>query len=443
MGMGIAGLAVDADPSTADGMKVAPTPRPPVSPKGGSWRDLFVARESDLPQLSESPVAPTTVQRRHIALGVLLLLSFLAAARLAAPVWIGIVFGALMAFTAQSLYRTLTARLGGRRHTAALLTTMLTGSVLVVGGSLAVYVLTRELFAIIALLQHRLEAGTLAGLIGAPAVRIVERIGLNEVEVMRRIQDEMSRATTYATQAAGLVLQTTATSVVGLVIGCITMYCVLVDWPSIPLRLERVLPLDPHHTRALVLEFRDIGRSAIVGTMATAIFQGVVASIGYTISDLPHAVTWGLFTAAASFFPVLGTAIIWVPVCLYYVSRGQISHAVLQAVWGLVLVVGLGDYVLRPRLVGRKGKGHPLLMLVAALGGIQVFGLAGIVVGPVTMSLFLAILTIYEREIETSELSDLAATQPRLPMVPPIPSKPAGTGPAIAGTDRTTEKNGG
>lgn len=411
---------------------MAHEPSPPVNRTRPFWRDL-VARESELPKLSDRPVAPQTVHRRHIALGILLLLSFLAAARLAAPVWIGIVFGSLMAFTAQSLYRTLNARLGGRRHLAALFTTMLTGSVCVVAGSVAVYVLTRELFGVIALLQHRLDSGTLAGLVGDQAVRIVQRVGLNEVEIMRRIQDELSRVVSYAALAAGLVLQTTATAVVGLVIGCITMYCVLVDWPSIPLRLERILPLDPHHTRALVLEFRDIGRSAIVGTMATALFQGVVASIGYTISDLPHAVTWGLFTAAASFFPVLGTAIVWVPVCLYYISKGQISHAVLQAIWGLVLVVGLGDYVLRPRLVGRKGKGHPLLMLVAALGGIQVFGLAGIVVGPVTMSLFLAILTIYEREIEAStsgfnDMSDMTDTQPVIPHVPTIPSKVPSSG---------------
>lgn len=378
-----------------------------------------MARDSELPQLSDWPVAARTVQRRHIALGVLLLLSFLAAARLVAPVWLGIVFGALMAFTAQPLYRRVTARLGGRRHIAALLTTVLTGGACVVGGSVAVYVLTRELFGVVALLQHRLESGTLAGLVGEQAVRVVERMGLNEVEVMHRIQNELASAATYAAEAAGLVLQTTATAVVGLVIGCITMYCVLVDWPSIPLRLERILPLDPHHTRALVLEFRDIGRSAIVGTMATAIFQGVVASIGFTISDLPHAVTWGLFTALASFFPVLGTAIVWVPVCLYFLSRGQISHAVLQAIWGLFLVVGIGDYVLRPRLVGRKGKGHPLLMLVAALGGIQVFGLAGIVVGPVTMSLFLAILTIYERETEAIVRSNA------LPMFPIEPAPPS------------------
>jgi predicted PurR-regulated permease PerM len=379
-------------------------------------REMNLRRDSELPQLSDRPVGPKKVQSRRIALGLLLVLSFAAVARLAAPVWVGIVFGALMAFTAQPLYRRLNARLGERRHAAALLTTMLTGTLYVVAGCITVYVLTRELFGVIALLQQRLDSGTLAGLVGEPVVRIVERFGLNQAELMLRIHDEMSRAATYAAQAAGLVLETTVTAVVGLVIGCITMYYVLVDWPSIPLRLERILPLDPHHTRALVLEFRDIGRSAIVGTMATAIFQGVVASIAYTVSGLPHAVTWGLCTGVASFFPVVGTALIWVPVSLYFLSKGQIAHGALQAILGLVLVNGIGEYVLRPRLVGRKGKSHPLLMLVAALGGIQVFGLAGIVVGPVTMSLFLAILTIYEREMKSPDRAD---TMPMLPHLSP------------------------
>jgi len=376
-------------------------------------RRYIVALDSELPQISDNPVAHKTVQRRRAALGVLLLLSFVAVAMLAAPVWVGIVLGALMAFTAQPLYRKLSARLGERKKFAALVTTVVTGLVCVALGSASVYVLTGELFGMIAVLQHRLDAGTLAGLIGDHAAGLAIRIGLDDAETVRRIQVELGRASSYATQAAGLLLQTTVTAVVGLVIGCITMYYVLIEWPRFPVRLERVLPLDPRHTRALVLEFRDIGRSALIGTMATALVQGVLASIGYTISGLPHAITWGLCTAGASFLPVAGTAVVWVPVSLYYASRGEISQAALQAVWGMVLVIGIGDYVLRPWLVGRNGKGQPLLILVAALGGIQVFGLAGIIVGPVMMSLFLAILTIYEREMDSAERSD---TQPLFPL---------------------------
>src|SRR6185436_9324202 len=135
--------------------------------------------------------------------------------------------------------------------------------------------------------------------IGERTLRIIHQAGLNDADFIQRIQQELGRATAYVTQAAGLILQTTTTAVVGLVIGCITMYYVLVEWPSIPVRLERVLPLDPRHTRALVLEFRDIGRSALIGTVATALIQGALATIGYALVGLPHAPFWGLLTAVA------------------------------------------------------------------------------------------------------------------------------------------------
>ena len=380
-------------------------------------------RDSELPQLSNRPVAERTLRRRRLALGVLLVASFIAVARIAASVWVGIVFGALMAFTTQPVYRKLALSLGERRRWAALLTTVLTFIVVTVGGACLLYVLTRELFGVIEWVQAKANAGSLSTVIGPRNVKFLQRLGVNEADVMLRIQTELGRAAVYATQAAGLVLQTTATAVLSLIIGCITMYYVLLEWPAIPLRLERVLPLDPQHTRALVLEFRDVGRTALVGTMATAIIQGVLATIGYTISDLPHSVTWGLLTAVASFFPMTGTALVWLPVSLHYLADGQIAHAIVQALWGLLVVVGFGDYLLRLFLIGGNGKAQPLLTLVAALGGMEVFGLAGLIVGPVLMSLFVAILRIYEREMEQGERADtqpLLSLEPRDPLDTPV-----------------------
>jgi predicted PurR-regulated permease PerM len=384
----------------------------PVAPKTPPLRgrsaapSSLPARDSELPQLLDRPVAPKIVQRRKTALGLLLLLSFLAVARLAAPVWIGIVFGALMAFTVQPFYRRLSVRLGERRVLSAVLTTIATGVLFAVAGSVALYVTTRELFGIIAFMQAKLDSGSIQGVVGEQGAKLIHRLGFSEADLLRRIQLEVGRAQNYATEAAGLVLQTVATAVLSLIIGCITMYYVLIEWPAIPLKLERVLPLAPKHTRALVLEFRDVGRTVMVGTMATAFAQGLLATIGYMVTDLSHAVAWGLLTSVASFFPAVGTALVWGPVSLYYLAKGQVAFAVLQVAWGLVIVVGLGDYILRPRLVGRQGKGQTLLTLVAALGGMEVFGLAGLFVGPVLMSLFLAILRIYEREAESSERAD-------------------------------------
>jgi predicted PurR-regulated permease PerM len=177
---------------------------------------------------------------------------------------------------------------------------------------------------------------------------------------------------------------------------------VLLEWPRIPVHLERVLPLDPRHTRALVLEFRDVGRAAVIGTIGAAFVQGVLAGAGYAMIGVPRYLTWGIITALASFLPVVGTMLIWTPIGLYMLLIGRPFAGMFLLGWGMFMVVGLVDYVVRPRLVRGHGSTNPLLMLVALLGGIEVFGLAGVLVGPVIMSLFLAILRIYERDTASS-----------------------------------------
>jgi predicted PurR-regulated permease PerM len=103
-------------------------------------------------------------------------------------------------------------------------------------------------------------------------------------------------------------------------------------------------------------------------------------------------------TAMASLLPVVGTFLVWVPIAAYEALDGRVAWAVFLFVWGLLVVSIVTDYVIRPRLVGQRGHGHPLLMLIALLGGIEVMGLAGLIVAPILMSLFLAVLRIYERE---------------------------------------------
>src|SRR5262249_12686201 len=151
-------------------------------------RRVLARQDSELPQLKDPPVAPKTVERRRTALGVLLVLSFVAVARLAEPVWIGIVFGALMAFTTQPLFRRVCVRIGGRRRWAALLVTLTTGFLCVVGGAGAVYVLTRELFGVLGALQEKIATGSLRGVIAERAMALALRLGLDEAELAQRIQ---------------------------------------------------------------------------------------------------------------------------------------------------------------------------------------------------------------------------------------------------------------
>ncbi len=368
----------------------------------------------ELPRLSMAPVPEKTARFRRNALSVVVVLSFLTVAWIASPIWVGIALGTVMAFTAQPVYRWLAVRIGDRRAIAAAITTVLSGIASAIALSVIIYILVHELFSLVALLQQKLGSDSLSEIVGERGASFLGKVGIDKNDAMGRIRHEISAASEYAARAAGTLVAATTSAMLGLVVALMTMYYVLLEWPNLALRLERVLPLDPHHTRALVLEFRDVGRSSFVGTVATALVQGVLGGVGYALAGLSSSVTLGLLTAIASFVPLVGTSLVWVGVAVYLLFQGQALPAVLVLAWGFFIVMGLSDYFIRPRLVGGGDHGHPLLMLVSLLGGIEVFGLAGVLAGPIVMSLFLAALRIYEREVDDSDVPDRRDAPPSL-----------------------------
>ena len=367
-----------------------------------------VPRASVPPDGSTNAAWVTSAKGRgnRAALGTLLILSFLATAWIASPLWVGLVFGTVMAFTAQPLYGRLLAY-GGQpkanrwaRHPyfASSVVTLLSALIVTVVGVVSLYTLARELLVLGTLLQQRLADGTPLDALGPRALRLLDELHVNRAYAAARLNDLLAQGQGSAVAGAAVVLQATTGGMLGLLIALITELYVLVEWPQMALRLESVLPLDPQHTRALMIEFSDVSRSAFIGTVATAVIQGALAALGYAIAGVTTPVTWGLLTAISSLLPVVGTFLVWLPIAGYELWIGHIGWGVFILLWGFLVVSLATDYVIRPRLVGKKGHGHPLLTLVSLIGGIEVMGLAGLIVAPIVMSLFLAVLRIYERD---------------------------------------------
>jgi predicted PurR-regulated permease PerM len=350
--------------------------------------------------------AGTDPQRRsqRIALGVLMGLAFLVVAWMAAPLLVGLALGTVMGFTAQPLSDRLGRRMKKRRRLGAAVTTLLGGLMMAGGGGFAVFIVAREIVAVVELVQRMLGPEG-PSLLGPRTLRLLHALGIERDVLEARLREELGRIANLAAQAAGFLVQTSLGAVLTLIVALWTMYYVLLDWPRIERHLEHLLPLDPRHTRALVEEFRDVGRSAFVGSVASAAVQGVLAFIGFAITGVPQPVTWGALLAVTSFIPVVGVPMVWVPAVVWLLVGGHIVRGIVLTAWSLLVVGALNDYFIRPRLVGRSGGGgaHPLLMLVALLGGISVFGVAGVIVGPVVMALFVASARIYEREREREE----------------------------------------
>jgi predicted PurR-regulated permease PerM len=208
----------------------------------------------------------------------------------------------------------------------------------------------------------------------------------------------LGRLSSYAAQGVAVVLETTTGLVLTLVVALWTMYYVLLDWPQISAKIERLLPLEPRVTRALILEFRNVGRGAFLATLASACIQGMLAWAGFAVAGVPAALTWSVVLAILSFVPVVGTAVVWAPVAIYLMVTGHVAWGVFVIAWGTLVVMAMTDYVIRPRLVGAGAQGHPLLTFVSLVGGISAVGLPGLVVGPVIVSLFVALVRIGERD---------------------------------------------
>jgi predicted PurR-regulated permease PerM len=136
-----------------------------------------------------------------------------------------------------------------------------------------------------------------------------------------------------------------------------------------------------------------------IGTLLTGLAQGVLAGIGYGIVSVPEAALLGALTAICSLVPAVGTLLVWVPVGVVLAVTGRVGAGIFVLVWGTVVVSIVCDYVVRPKLVGGKGHVPTLVTFISLFGGVEVFGLVGLIVGPVIASVALALLQTYDREL--------------------------------------------
>jgi len=143
--------------------------------------------------------------------------------------------------------------------------------------------------------------------------------------------------------------------------------------------------------------FKNLGlavNSIFKGSFVVALVQGVIAAVGFIIFGVPNAVLWGTMAAVAALVPGAGTALVILPGALFLFLTGSTGAAIGLLFWG-ALAVGLVDNFLGPKLLGRGMNLHPLLVLLSVLGGIGFFGFTGLFLGPLTLSLLFALLSIY------------------------------------------------
>ena len=223
----------------------------------------------------------------------------------------------------------------------------------------------------------------------------LNRLGLTNIEAVRdRIGSGLSASfETLAAQALNIG-QRALSFFASLGVMLYLTFFLLRDGSALSALVVNAAPLHVGQRRALAEKFIAVVRATIKGNMIVAIVQGGIGGLIFWGLGIGGALLWGVSMAFFSLLPAVGTGLVWVPVAIYLFATGAIVKGSILVFCGL-FIIGMVDNVLRPILVGRDTRMPDYVVLISTLGGLELFGLSGFIVGPVIAALFIAVWEIF------------------------------------------------
>ena len=330
----------------------------------------FPQRQTDVANV------PAPARRESSALRWLVGGLTLAAAAALVPFWAPLMLAAWGALIAWPLQRRVSKSLGRPKLTAALLTALLVFVIL-----LPVAVATLSLSgSAITLGQRLIESKS-----GVEALKTLSSsdaagFSLQQLDT-QHVLDLVRKHGATALGAARKIFGAASVALIGMVVFVAGFYTFLTEGRQARDWLLERSPLSHAHFHRLANVFCEVGRGLLVGVGLTALSQGAVATVGYLLTGVPQALVLGMVTIFASLIPSVGSALIWVPVTAGLALTGRPGAALAMLLIGVF--VSVVDNLLRP-LFARYAelRMHSLVLFVAMLGGIVVFGTWGLLLGP-------------------------------------------------------------
>ena len=189
----------------------------------------------------------------------------------------------------------------------------------------------------------------------------------------------------------------------GLLITLFLLFYFFRDKDRILGALQRALPLSPRESEQVFTKVRDTIYAIVNGSLVVALLQGLLGGIMFWVLGLPSPLLWGTIMALLAVLPVLGAAMVWVPAAIYLgVVEGSWDKALILTAWGAI-VVSLIDNLLYPVFVKGRLRMHTVPVFISVIGGLTVFGAAGVVLGPVLLALAVGLADIWGRRMSTAE----------------------------------------
>ncbi len=244
-------------------------------------------------------------------------------------------------------------------------------------------------------LQQSLQNNTLAG----RAQELLAGFGINfEPSDVTRLISDLSKS-------AGLFIYDKASGWAANIMSFVVQFCILImvifflliEIDRLIDFLTRLSPLPPEQDKLLMNKFMEISGVILVGNGISGLLQGALGGVFFTLLGLNSPVLWGSVMAVFAFLPIFGIGAILIPTAALLFLNGYPGQAILTLVFYALLSFSV-EYLLKPKFVGSQVKMHTLLVLLSILGGMSLFGILGIIYGPLIVTAFLTLSEIYLKE---------------------------------------------
>jgi predicted PurR-regulated permease PerM len=226
-------------------------------------------------------------------------------------------------------------------------------------------------------------------------LRIQERFpDANPGDLTTVIHRYADMAASYLASRLGAVLRNTAMFLFHLAVTILAMFYLFRDGDSIVARLREVLPFEKSHRERMIDETRELIFASVTSSLAAAVAHGVLGGLAFGLTGIRAPIFWGVMMGFFSFVPVVGSALIWVPAAISLMVDGHIGMGIALMIFCGV-IVGLVDNIIRPWMISGRAEMGGLVVFISVLGGISVFGLLGVVLGPIVVAAGASMLDLY------------------------------------------------
>ncbi len=329
-----------------------------------------------------------------------------------APWYSAILWAAILAVIFHPLKNKLRTRMGERNGLASLLTVVIICLIVFTPLALILSSLAFEINLVYSKLQHNNTQfpTVVASLINHLPTWARQLLAEHNLDTAAQIQSKLSavalKGGQYLAGSAFLIGKGTFGFTVSFGIMLYLLFFLLKDGPYLVRLVMESLPLSEFVKHHLFAKFAAVSRATVKGTVVVALVQGLLGGIAFYIVDIDGSILWGALMAFLSLVPAVGSAIIWVPAAIFLFATQQLWQG-LFLVGFFVIIVGLVDNILRPLLVGKDTKMPDYLILITTLGGMEIYGVNGFVIGPLIAALFIScwnLLSGRDHEGNTDEI---------------------------------------